>query len=108
MPPAFGLFSGIDIPPGKADFTITDSFTLPVDLDLFGISAHAHYIAKTFHLTERFKFNLTCSSSNVLNHPNFLPPSGNISATNVGVINSVRAGGESRQMGICLTQVGPT
>lgn len=48
LPPAFGLFSGIDIPPGKADFTVTDSFTLPVDMDLIGVAAHAHYLGKSF------------------------------------------------------------
>ncbi len=48
LPPAFGLFSGIDIPPGKADFTVTDSFTLPVDADLIGVSPHAHYLGKLF------------------------------------------------------------
>jgi hypothetical protein len=48
LPPAFGLFSGIDIPPGKADFTITDAFTLPVDMDLIGVNAHAHYLGKSF------------------------------------------------------------
>jgi thiol-disulfide isomerase/thioredoxin len=47
LPPAFGLFAGIDIPPGKADFTVTDSFTLPVDVDLVGSSPHAHYIGKS-------------------------------------------------------------
>jgi thiol-disulfide isomerase/thioredoxin len=48
LPPAFGLFAGIDIPPGKADFTVTDSFTLPVDAELVGVSPHAHYIGKSF------------------------------------------------------------
>ncbi|HEY7152841.1 MAG TPA: redoxin family protein [Gemmataceae bacterium] len=48
LPPAFGLFNNIDIPPGKADFTVTDSFTLPVDVDLIGVSPHAHYLGKSF------------------------------------------------------------
>jgi thiol-disulfide isomerase/thioredoxin len=47
LPPAFGLFAGIDIPPGKADYTVTDSFTLPVDVDLVGVSPHAHYLGKS-------------------------------------------------------------
>jgi hypothetical protein len=47
LPPAFGLFSGIDIPPGKADYTVTDSFTLPVDVELVGCAAHAHYLGKS-------------------------------------------------------------
>src|SRR5262245_21179359 len=32
LPPAFGLFAGIDIPPGKVNYTVTDSFTVPVDV----------------------------------------------------------------------------
>src|ERR1700692_676460 len=47
MPPAYGLFAGIDIPAGKADFTIKDSFTLPVDVELVGAGAHAHYLGKS-------------------------------------------------------------
>jgi peroxiredoxin len=47
LPPAFGLFSGVDIPAGKADYKVTDSFTLPVDVDLVGVGGHAHYIGKT-------------------------------------------------------------
>jgi hypothetical protein len=47
LPPAFGLFAGIDIPPGKADYTVTDSFTLPVDVELVGCAPHAHYLGKS-------------------------------------------------------------
>lgn len=47
LPPLFGRFAHIDIPPGKTDFTIRDSFTLPVDVELVNVGAHAHYIAKT-------------------------------------------------------------
>jgi mono/diheme cytochrome c family protein len=47
LPPAFGLFAGIDIPPGKADYTVKDSFTLPVDVELVGAGAHAHLLAKS-------------------------------------------------------------
>jgi hypothetical protein len=47
LPPAFGLFANIDIPPGKADYTVTDSFTLPVDVDLVSVSGHAHYLGKS-------------------------------------------------------------
>ncbi|MBI3824208.1 MAG: hypothetical protein HY289_16190 [Planctomycetes bacterium] len=51
LPIAFGFAAGIDIPAGKKDFSIEDSFVLPVDVKAFGISAHAHYIAKTFNVT---------------------------------------------------------
>ena len=36
----------IDIPPGSQDYAIEDSYRLPVDVDLIGISPHAHYICK--------------------------------------------------------------
>jgi Flp pilus assembly protein TadD len=35
------------IPPGSRNFAITDSLTLPVDVDLLAIYPHAHYLAKT-------------------------------------------------------------
>ncbi len=36
----------LDIPPGAAQFTVTDEFTLPVDCDLLGVYPHAHYLGK--------------------------------------------------------------
>jgi hypothetical protein len=51
VPVAFGFLAGINIPAGKKGFTIEDSFTLPVDTKAFGVSAHAHYIARTFTVT---------------------------------------------------------
>jgi hypothetical protein len=48
FPPNFGIYSGLDIPPGKADYTLRDSFTLPADVDLVGVNAHAHYVGKSF------------------------------------------------------------
>lgn len=47
LPSSFGFFANIQIPPGKADYKVSDSFTLPVDADLVSASAHAHYIGKT-------------------------------------------------------------
>ena len=47
MPPAFGLFSAIDIPAGMKSFAVSDSFRLPVDVDLIAVGAHAHYLGKT-------------------------------------------------------------
>jgi hypothetical protein len=46
VPALFGFGAGIDIPAGQKDFTIADSITLPVDVRVFSIAAHAHYIAK--------------------------------------------------------------
>jgi hypothetical protein len=51
LPVAFGVLAGINIPPGKKDFAIADSFVLPVDVKAFAVSAHAHYIAKQFQVT---------------------------------------------------------
>ncbi len=36
----------LDIPPGARDFTITDSYVVPVDVDLLGLYPHAHYLGK--------------------------------------------------------------
>ena len=46
LPPLFGFGAGINIPAGNSDYTIEDSLTLPVDVEAFGVFAHAHYIAK--------------------------------------------------------------
>ena len=36
----------LDIPPGDDAFIVTDSYTLPVDVDVHGVQPHAHYRAK--------------------------------------------------------------
>jgi len=36
----------LDIPAGQKDFTVTDEFTLPVDVNLLAIYPHAHYLAQ--------------------------------------------------------------
>jgi hypothetical protein len=51
LPPVFGYFSHIDIPAGKKDYLLTDSYTLPVDVKAYGVSAHAHFLGKSFTLT---------------------------------------------------------
>ncbi len=51
LPPAFGAFSGVDIPAGKDNFTVIDSFELPVAVEAFGISGHMHYIGRTLEMT---------------------------------------------------------
>jgi hypothetical protein len=51
LPALFGFGSGIDIPAGARDFTIKDSFTLPVDIKAFSINAHAHYVGKSMKAT---------------------------------------------------------
>ena len=51
VPPMFGFAAGIDIPAGESAFTITDSFTLPVDVEAFGARGHAHYLAREMKMT---------------------------------------------------------
>jgi len=56
-------------------------------------------IAKTFPITERFKFTLTASASDAFNHPNFGLPASNISVPgSVGVISNLVEGAESRRV----------
>jgi len=54
LPVAYGLFSALNISPGQRDFKVTDSFTLPVDVEAVSIGAHAHYIGKTMKMTATF------------------------------------------------------
>ena len=44
----------MNISPGQRDFKVTDSFTLPVDVEAVSIGAHAHYIGKTMKMTATF------------------------------------------------------
>jgi len=49
-PGLFGVGAGIDIPAGE-NFTIQDSFMLPVDVIAHSAVAHAHYLAKDMKAT---------------------------------------------------------
>jgi hypothetical protein len=51
LPPLFGVFNGLDIPAGAKKYTLDDSFTLPVDVQAFGVGAHAHYLCREMTLT---------------------------------------------------------
>lgn len=53
LPPLFGFFKGIDIPAGKSDYLIEDSWTLPCDVIAFGVNSHAHYLGRTMNLKAR-------------------------------------------------------
>ena len=46
LPALFGFGAGIDIPAGERNFTIQDSFVLPVDTKAYLAVAHAHYVGK--------------------------------------------------------------
>ena len=50
-PAFFGIQANLDIPAGKSDYMVRSSFTLPVDVDAFSVSAHAHYLGKGSRLT---------------------------------------------------------
>ncbi|MDX1647487.1 MAG: hypothetical protein R3304_10115 [Longimicrobiales bacterium] len=41
----------IDIPPGATDYTVVNSFTLPVDVDVLSIYPHAHFLGKELRAT---------------------------------------------------------
>ena len=51
LPPLFGALAGIDIPAGDPNYTISDSFILPVDIKAFNVGAHAHFLGKEIRLT---------------------------------------------------------
>jgi mono/diheme cytochrome c family protein len=51
LPALFGFGAGIDIPAGEKNFTIQDSFVLPVDARAYLATAHAHYVGKEMKLT---------------------------------------------------------
>ncbi len=51
IPPRFGQLSGIEVPAGSDDYTLRESFTIPVAVKAFATFAHAHYIGKEFELT---------------------------------------------------------
>jgi hypothetical protein len=44
IPPLFGMGAGIDIPAGKKDFIIRDSYRLPIAIRGIEIGGHAHYL----------------------------------------------------------------
>jgi Tfp pilus assembly protein PilF len=41
----------IDIPAGQRDYAFTDSYTLPVDVDLLSVYPHAHYLGKDMRVS---------------------------------------------------------
>ena len=50
LPPLFGRMAGLDVPAGKKDFEISQSFTLPVDVEAIQIGGHAHYICREMEI----------------------------------------------------------
>ena len=54
MPPKFGALSRVDIPAGEKEYTVKDSFVVPIDVEAFAISSHAHYLGKELKMTATF------------------------------------------------------
>jgi hypothetical protein len=54
LPPFAGMTAGIDIPPGAADFTVTDSFVLPVDAEMTNVYGHQHYLGRSVQMWGTF------------------------------------------------------
>ena len=50
VPPGFGRGMKIDVPAGKADYKIEDTFKIPVDVRAIQVSGHAHYIAQEMEM----------------------------------------------------------
>lgn len=45
-PAIFSFGKSVDLAPGSKDFSVEDSVVLPVDLRVYSIGAHAHYLGK--------------------------------------------------------------
>jgi tetratricopeptide (TPR) repeat protein len=45
--------AALDIPAGATDFRVSDSFTVPADVDLLAIYPHAHYLGKQLRATAK-------------------------------------------------------
>lgn len=54
LPPLFGVLEGLDIQPGDTTYSLSDSFTIPVNVRAFRVGGHAHYLAKELKLTATF------------------------------------------------------
>jgi uncharacterized protein (TIGR03437 family) len=50
-PAFFGVEAHIDIPAGNSSYMVRSSFTLPVAVDAFSVSAHCHYLGKGTRMT---------------------------------------------------------
>ena len=46
VPPMFGFGMGINVPPGKKDYTVSDRFEIPIDIEAISVGGHAHYICR--------------------------------------------------------------
>jgi hypothetical protein len=51
LPGLFGVGAGIDIPADQKAYAIESTATLPVDVNVFAVAPHAHYLAKEIKAT---------------------------------------------------------
>lgn len=51
LPGLFGVGAGIDIPAGETAYEIESSATMPVDVKVFAVNPHAHYLGKEMKAT---------------------------------------------------------
>ena len=51
IPAAFGIGVGLKVPAGERNYKIGESFTLPADIRLISVGAHAHYICREASMT---------------------------------------------------------
>ncbi len=45
------IYKKIDIPPGEREYRCRDEFTLPIDMDAYGLFPHMHLLGRHFKLT---------------------------------------------------------
>ena len=53
VPALFSLGKGLKVPAGEAHYKIQESYTLPTDIKLISVGAHAHYICRAVTMTAK-------------------------------------------------------
>ena len=53
IPAAFAIGLGLKVPAGDSDFKISESYTVPTDIELISVGAHAHYICREVSMIAR-------------------------------------------------------
>jgi hypothetical protein len=53
VPPMFGFGADIDIPAGEKAYRVTESFTIPVDVQAVSVGGHAHYVCRAIKMIAR-------------------------------------------------------
>ena len=53
VPALFSIGKGLKVPAGEAHYKIQESYTLPTDIKLISVGAHAHYICREVTMTAK-------------------------------------------------------